>query len=130
MPAAKEGDRIVGTDMHIVMVPAGTSEVPLPLPHPFAGEIKDGLSKDVKIMGKPAATVGSIAKNSPEHAPTPPGTRFKSKPGNEGKVKVGSQTVKINGKAAARSGDPADTCNDPKELPAGQVVASGTVLIG
>ena len=31
--------------------------------------------------------------------------------------------MKINGKAAARSGDIALTCNDPPDLPGGHVVA-------
>jgi uncharacterized Zn-binding protein involved in type VI secretion len=38
--------------------------------------------------------------------------------------------VHINGKPAARMGDMAQTCNDPADLPAGTVIASGTVLIG
>ena len=63
-PAAKQGDQIVATDTHIVMVPAVPSPVPTPLPHPFTGKINGGLSGDVKIMGKPAATVDSTADNS------------------------------------------------------------------
>ena len=43
---------------------------------------------------------------------------------------MGSATVKINGKKAARNGDTAETCNDPSDLPAGTVIASGTVMIG
>jgi uncharacterized Zn-binding protein involved in type VI secretion len=31
---------------------------------------------------------------------------------------------------AARNGDVAETCNDPVDLPAGQIIAVGTVLIG
>jgi uncharacterized Zn-binding protein involved in type VI secretion len=38
--------------------------------------------------------------------------------------------VKINGKMAARNGDIAETCNDPVDLPVGQVIAVGTVFIG
>jgi uncharacterized Zn-binding protein involved in type VI secretion len=38
--------------------------------------------------------------------------------------------VMINGKMAARNGDTAMTCNDPADLPAGKVIAVGTVLIG
>ena len=45
-------------------------------------------------------------------------------------ITVGSQTVKINGKAAARMGDTAKTCNDPADAPVGTVIAAGTVLIG
>jgi uncharacterized Zn-binding protein involved in type VI secretion len=100
------------------------------LPHPFSGIISDGLSSDVNIMGMPAATVDSIADNTPPHVPTPPGTSFSNPPSNKGKIAIGSPTVKINGKMAARNGDTAKTCNDPTDLPVGTVIAVGTVLIG
>jgi uncharacterized Zn-binding protein involved in type VI secretion len=131
-PAAKQGDQIVATDTHIVMVPAppAPNPVPTPLPHPFTGIIGGGLSSDVKIMGMAAATVGSTADNTPPHIPTPPGTSFQKGPSNKATIKVGSPTVKINGKMAARNGDAAETCNDPADLPAGTVVAAGTVFIG
>jgi uncharacterized Zn-binding protein involved in type VI secretion len=130
-PAAKKGDQVIGVDTHIVMVPALPGPpVPTPLPHPFTGVLNGGLSADVKIMGQPAATVDSTADNIPSHAPTPPGTTFQKPPANKATVKMGSLTVKINGKAAARLGDPAATCNDPTDLPVGTVVAVGTVLIG
>jgi uncharacterized Zn-binding protein involved in type VI secretion len=128
MPAAKEGDQIVGVDTHIVLVPP--TSVPTPLPHPFSGQLNGSLSSDVKIMGKAAATVGSTADNVPPHIPTPPGVSFQNPPANKGTIAVGSQTVRINGQAAGRSGDPARTCNDPVDLPVGTVIASGTVLIG
>jgi uncharacterized Zn-binding protein involved in type VI secretion len=130
-PAAREGDLIVGTDIHIVMVPAPPGPpVPTPLPHPFMGMLNGGLSADVTIGGAKAATVGSTADANPPHVPTPPGTAFQKNPANKGTVKVGSQTVTINGKAAARLGDPADTCNDPADAPMGTVVAVINVLIG
>ncbi len=130
-PAAKEGDQIMAVDTHIVMVPAPpSSPAPTPLPHPFAGSINGGLSGDVNVMGKPAATVDSTADNSPAHTPTPPGTGFQSPPADLATIKMGSQTVMINGKAAARNGDMADTCNDPSDLPVGTVIAVGTVMIG
>ncbi len=128
-PAAKQGDRVVAVDTHIVMVP-GTPPTPTPLPHPFSGVLSDGLSTDVKISGLPAATVGSIANNTPPHVPTTPGTAFQRPPTNKGTVQQGSATVKINGKPAARAGDKALTCNDPVDLAAGTVVATGSVLIG
>jgi len=128
-PAAKQGDQIVAVDTHIVMVPS-PGPVPTPLPHPFKGIINGNLSSDVKIMGLPAATVDSTAANTPPHIPTPPGVSFQKPPANKATIKLGSQTVKINGKAAARSGDTAETCNDPTDLPVGTVVAVGTVLIG
>jgi uncharacterized Zn-binding protein involved in type VI secretion len=128
-PAAKQGDQITATDTHIVMVP-GPALVPTPLPHPFIGILNGGLSSDVKIMGMPAATVDSTADNTPPHIPTPPGTAFQSPPANKATIKMGSATVKINGKAAARNGDQAETCNDPANLPVGTVIAVGTVMIG
>jgi uncharacterized Zn-binding protein involved in type VI secretion len=127
-PAAKKGDKITATDTHLVVVPSPPS--PVPLPHPFAGIINGGLSGDVNIMGMPAATVGSTADNTPAHVPTPPGTSFSSPPSNKGTIKIGSPTVKINGKAAARNADAAETCNDPSDALVGTVVAVGTVLIG
>jgi uncharacterized Zn-binding protein involved in type VI secretion len=130
-PAAKQGDQIVAVDTHIVMVPAPPAPpAPTPLPHPFTGMISGGLSADVKIMGKPAAVVGSTADNSPPHLPTPPGASFQKPPTNKATIQIGSPTVKINGKPAARAGDKALTCNDPADLPAGTVVAVGTVMIG
>jgi uncharacterized Zn-binding protein involved in type VI secretion len=129
-PASKQNDTIVAVDTHVVMVPSPGGPVPTPLPHPFNGIINAQLSKDVKIMGLAAATVGSMADNSPPHIPTPPGTSFQKPPKNKATIKLGSQTVKINGKGAARAGDKAETCNDPSDLPVGTVVAVGTVLIG
>jgi uncharacterized Zn-binding protein involved in type VI secretion len=104
--------------------------VPTPLPHPFSGVINGGLSGDVKIMGKLAAAVDSTAQNTPAHIPTSPGTAFQQPPANRATIKAGSTTVRINGKMAARNGDIAMTCNDPTDLPAGTVVAIGTVFIG
>ena len=131
LPAAKQGDQVVAVDIHIVMVPAPPGPpTPTPLPHPFAGKLNGGLSSDVKIMGKPAAVVGSTADNSPAHQPTTPGTGFQKPPSNKATIQLGSATVKINGKAAARTGDKAMTCNDPSDLPSGTVVATGSVMIG
>jgi uncharacterized Zn-binding protein involved in type VI secretion len=125
-PAAKQGDRVTAVDTHIAVTPQG----PAPLPHPFAGLLSGGLSANVKISGLAAATVGSTANNAPPHLPTAPGTAFQRPPSNQGTVQAGSPTVMINGKPAARNGDKALTCNDPADLPAGTVIATGTVLIG
>jgi uncharacterized Zn-binding protein involved in type VI secretion len=130
-PAAKQGDQIVATDTHIVLVPAPPGPpVPTPLPHPFTGVLNGGLSADVKIMGMAAATVGSTADNTPPHIPMPPGTGFQKPPSNKATIQIGSPTVKINGKMAARNGDVAMTCNDPADMPVGTVIAVGTVFIG
>ena len=124
------GDQVVAVDTHIVMVPSPGGPVPTPLPHPFSGIINGNLSANVQIMGQPAATVGSTADNTPPHIPTPPGTVFQVPPTNKAIIMVGSPTVLINDKPAARNGDTAMTCNDPAPLPVGKIIAVSTVLIG
>ena len=129
-PAAKQNDQVTATDIHIVMVPAGPSLVPTPLPHPFTGIISGGVIASVQIAGQPAAVVGSSATNTPSHIPTPPGTTFQKPPANQGTIQMGSATVQIGGKSAARNGDTVTTCSDPADMPVGMVVATGTVFIG
>jgi uncharacterized Zn-binding protein involved in type VI secretion len=128
-PAAKLGDQIVATDTHIILIPAALGvPVPTPLPNPFNGIITGNVSGTVRIMGQPAATLGSTATNTPPHIPQ--GGPFAKPPTNQGTIIIGSLTVLINGKPAARNGDTALTCNDPVDLPVGKVVAVGTVNIG
>lgn len=131
MPAARLGDSVTATDTHIVLVPAAAgATVPTPLPHPFTGTISSGVSNDVLIEGRPAAVAGSTAANQPPHIPNGPGS-FQKPPTNQAVIQKGSATVFINGKPAARAGDTALTCNDPVDLPIGQIVGgAGTVQIG
>lgn len=125
LPAAKQGDRVVAVDIHLIQPPAPSG--PIPLPHPFNGTLDGNLSTDVNVMGKPAAVVGSTATNTP-HIPS--GGSFVNPPMNRAQVSVGSATVFINGKPAARAGDTAITCYDPANTPVGTVQAVGTVNIG
>ena len=129
-PAARANDRINAVDTHIVLVPAGPSLVPTPLPHPFTGIIDGGVVSTVSIGGQPAAVVGSTATNTPAHMPTPPGVAFQVPPSNRATIQQGSATVKIGGKPAARMADGAVTCGDPADAPVGAVIAAGTVFIG
>jgi uncharacterized Zn-binding protein involved in type VI secretion len=129
-PAAKQGDQVVTIDMHIVMVPSPGGPIPTPLPHPFSGMLDGNLSQNVKIMGRPAATVGSTASNQPPHIPTPPGTAFQVPPMNKATIMMGSATVKINGKMAARAGDQTQTCAEPVPNMGATLIAVSTVLIG
>jgi uncharacterized Zn-binding protein involved in type VI secretion len=93
--------------------------------------VDGGTVTTVKIMGKPAAVVDSQASNNPPHIPTPPGTSFQTPPQNRSTVKVGSATVKIGGKQAARNGDLSVDCDDLTPAAAkGQLIAAGTVMIG
>ena len=127
-PAAKQGDQVMATDTHIIMISTPGGPVPTPLPHPFTGMLDGSLSSDVNVEGKPAAVQGSTGTNSPAHVPQ--GGPFQKPPSNRATVQLGSGTVFINGKPAARNGDKAMTCNDPADLPAGTVIAAGTVFIG
>ena len=128
-PAAKQGDQIVATDIHIIMNPSPGGPIPTPTPHPFAGIIDSPVSPDVLINGRPAATLGSGATNTPPHIPIGAGP-FMKPPTNRATIVKGSVNVLINGKPAARAGDSALTCNDPVDLPIGVVVAVSNVLIG
>jgi uncharacterized Zn-binding protein involved in type VI secretion len=129
-PAAKQGDSVVGTDIHIVMVPSPGGPVPTPGPHPFNGTITSGCSEDVLIDGLPAAVVGAGVTNSVPHMPVPPSGTFQTPPTNDGTVLgPGSPSVLINGKPAARVGDPVQTCNDPAPAPTSSIVGTSTVFI-
>jgi uncharacterized Zn-binding protein involved in type VI secretion len=126
-PAAKRGDRIQALDTHLIQPP--TTSPPTLMPgHRFDGPIDGNLSRDVRVQGQPAATVGSTATNTPPHLPQ--GGSFVKPPSNRGRIQRGSLTVRINGQPAARNGDTALTCNDPVDAPVGTVVATSTVRIG
>lgn len=130
VPVATQTHQVVGTDTHIAMVPSPGGPVPVPQPLPFTGMIDGGTIATVKIGGQPAAVVGSTASNQPPHLPLPPAVSFQKPPANKATIKLGSATVKFGGKAAARQGDMADSCNDPADAPLGSVVAAGTVMAG
>ncbi|QFZ18657.1 PAAR domain-containing protein [Saccharothrix syringae] len=123
-PAAKQGDRVVGVDVHLVQPPGAPSPIPVPLP--FQGTLSGALSRNVKIEKRPAAMFGSTVRNTPPHPPLP----YVKPPTNEGRVFLASFTVFINGRPAARSGDLVLTCGDPVPLPTAVVQATGTVRIG
>lgn len=128
-PAARQNDPVMGTDIHILLVPSPGGPVPTPTPMPFNGRLLTGLSTDVLINNLPAATMGSVAQNLPPHIPA--GGPFSKPPTNQGRVVTGSVTVLVNGKGCARTGDPVLTCNDPVDLPNGTIgPGSPDVLVG
>ena len=130
MIAVKQ-DMIVGVDNHQVKIPTQSGPQPGPvLPHPFVGDLKDKLSKDVFVNNKAAATKGSKGKTK-VHMPMPPGIMFNKQPDKIGIVDKGCiDSVKINGKAAAVLMAECKTCNDPGPtamMPA-KVLAFGTAI--
>ena len=127
-PAAKKGDRILALDNHLIQPPGAPPPPPVLVPHPFSGVLDAGLSQNVKIERRAAATVDSTATNTPAHIPI--GGVFVNPPRNQGRVIEGSARVLINKKPAARAGSRALTCNDPVDRPIGRVVALSRVLVG
>lgn len=127
---AVEGDKVVGMDTHIMVVPSGNGTTTVPLPHPFIGKLADKLSKDVKIKDKPCATKDSVAKHDDSMHMQLPGTiKFQNNPKKEGKVSGGtSSKVKVNGKEAAVIGSQVSTCNDVGAQNNSTVIAMGASI--
>ena len=62
MPAAAKQDDTIynANETHIVMVPSPSGQTPTPVPlHVFNAPIKEDVSSDVNIEGKPAAVVAA-----------------------------------------------------------------------
>jgi len=127
-PAAKQGDKVVASDTHVLLVPSPAGPVPTPTPMPFNGTLAGALARSVEIEGKAAAVVGSKATNTPPHIPA--GGSFQKPPDNQASVMTGSASVLIEDQQAARHGDTATTCNDPAPAPQGSVLAQGSVWFG
>lgn len=127
-PAAKEGDKVVGVDTHIVMLPSPGGPVPTPTPMPFNGVLCAKLALTVFVDNAAVAVEGSTAQNMPLHLPA--GGPFQRPPKNEATVCEASSTVVVDGKGVARNGDYARTCNDPDDAPNGAIIANGTVFVG
>jgi phage baseplate assembly protein gpV len=127
---AVEGDKVMGMDTHIMVVPAGNTTTTVPLPHPFIGKLKDKLAKDVTIKDKKCAVKDSVAKHDDSMHMQLPGTiKFQKNPKKEGKVTGGtSSKVKIEGKEAAVIGSQVTTCNDMGMQNNSTIIAMGASI--
>lgn len=125
-PAAVMGDRIVAMcAVHLIPGPAGSAVKSPPLP--FSAPLVQGLAAKVLVAGKPAAVQGSSGTNLPPHAGLHPTDPFVTPKNQQGTVVMGSTTVLIEGKPAAKTGSKCTVCG---QLP-GQLAGSAvTVLIG
>jgi uncharacterized Zn-binding protein involved in type VI secretion len=93
---------------------------------PFSAPLLMGLATKVLIGGKPAAVMGSSGLNTPPHVGLHASDPFMAPPTQQGRVMVGSPTVLIEGKPAARTGSPCVMCMG---LPGQLVGSAATVLI-
>ncbi|MBR5356224.1 MAG: hypothetical protein IK121_04820, partial [Lachnospiraceae bacterium] len=127
---AVDGDKVMGMDTHIMVVPAGTSTANVPLPHPFIGKLADKLAKDVTIKDKACALKDSVAKHDDSMHMQLPGTiKFQNNPKKEGNVTGGtSSKVKIEGKEAAVIGSQVTTCNDMGMQNNSVIIAMGAAI--
>ena len=127
---AVEGDKVMGFDVHTMVVPAGNHTENVPLPHPFIGKLNDKLAKDVSIGSHKVAVKGSKAKNdSPMHNQLPGTIKFQKNPKNEGEVTGGTaDKLKIDGKEACVIGSQVTTCNDVGAQNNSTVIAVGASM--
>ncbi len=125
-PAAVMGDRIVATcAIHLIPGAAGAPVKSPPLP--FSSPLLQGLATKVLICGKPAAVQGSSGLNQPPHAGLHSADPFMVPAGQQGRVTMGSATVLIEGKPAAKTGSVCTVCG---QMPGQLIGSAATVLIG
>ncbi len=111
---AAEGNKVMGFDIHMMVIPSGNGTATVPLPHPYIGKLNDKLSDNVRINNHDAATKGSKSKHdNPVHLQLPGTIKFSKNPNKIGEVTGGTgKKLKINGKEAAVIGSMLTTCND------------------
>jgi phage baseplate assembly protein gpV len=127
---AAQGDKVLGIDIHQMVVPSGSGTAVVPLPHPYIGKMADKLSDNVKINGHNAATKGSISKHdSPVHNQLPGTIKFQNEPNKEGEVTGATgKKVKVNGKEVAVMGSTVTTCNDTGARDHSMILAPGAAM--
>ena len=128
--AGRQDDKVVGFDIHQMVVPAGTGTAVIPLPHPFIGQIKGKTSSDVKIGDKGIAVKGSEAKhNDMMHMQLPGTIKFQKGPECKGEISGGTvKSVKADGKEVAVIGSTVTTCNDAGVRDNSTVVSIGASM--
>lgn len=126
-PAAVLGDRISGVCVgHQIPSPPGGNPGPAP-PLPFSAPVTNQCATTVTVAGKPAVVAGAWGLNTPPHVGLHASDPAVAPPLQRGTVTGGSATVLIEGKPAARTGDPTTMCLG---LPGQLAGTAATVLIG
>jgi uncharacterized Zn-binding protein involved in type VI secretion len=117
--AAIMGDAITAQcTIHLIPGAMGAPQ-PGP-PMSFSAKLTLGLASTVMITGKPAAVKGSSGLNLPPHVGLHPSDPFMVPAQQMGQVMMGSMTVLIEGKGAARTGSTCTVCGSlPGQLSGG-----------
>lgn len=125
-PAAILMDKIVGIcTTHLIPNPATGLPQPAP-PMPFSAPITLQLATTVFITSKPAGVVGSFGYNTPPHVGLHPADPHMVPLNQIGRVVVGSPSVFIQSKPAARTGS---MCTINFAMPGQLIGTAATVLI-
>ena len=128
--AARQKDKLDGISILTVKLIFPPQAPPFPAPFQFRGQLQSALAFNVRVQGKNAAKVLSVAQNKPKHKPLP-GTRFLVPPTNQGFVAFGSKKVRINKLGAAREGDKGFTDSQiPLPVAKVKIVGKRTVKMG
>lgn len=109
----KQFDIVMGTDIHIILIPSPGGPIPTPIPHPFIGMICDPLDfvlGKILVNGIPRAQAGSGVMATAPHIPL--GGTFAKPPSNSGDIFMGSATVSAEGQPLSYMGLPTLTCQD------------------
>jgi uncharacterized Zn-binding protein involved in type VI secretion len=124
---AAQDDKVLGFDIHQMVVPSGSGTAIVPLPHPYLGKLNDKLSDDVSLGSRHCALEGSESKHDDAMHLQLPGTlSFQKNPDKKGAVTGGTaDKLTINGKAAALIGSTVTTCNDTGARDNSTVIAAG-----
>jgi uncharacterized Zn-binding protein involved in type VI secretion len=125
--AVVANDQIVGQCLlHQVPSPSG-APMPAPGPLPFTAPLATGLATSVQINGRAAAVQDSGGLNQPPHPGLHASDPFLLPNAQQGRVVMGSATVRFEGKPAAYSGCPVTGCGN---VPAQVTGSAATVQIG
>ena len=109
-PVAKRGDRVVGVDTHVVLVPGPAGPTPTPTPHSFEGRIDERSDATVFVDDASVALQGASAEAACPHVPI--GGAFARAPSNRATLTGGSGRVFAEDRAIARGIDAATSCDD------------------
>jgi uncharacterized Zn-binding protein involved in type VI secretion len=122
VPIAKKGDPVFGVDTHVLEIEGHLKTQSVR----FVGAMVERLSSTVFIDDKPAALVGSVAKDMGGHLAFV--GSFVIPPAKTAVVAPNDCSVFIDNVRAARKGDKLDSCSDVGECGTSRLSGDCTVV--